>query len=276
MRRTIALLFLSSMFAAAVARSDIPPSLEARSAMSAAVQYAPELSGGEILRRAYATAGGDLFVRPGSLFLSGYNLIRPGGADERRWDRYAMWRVFAGDKADAHVASGMVRIEAWSGEELALLLAFDGEQSYDRNGLMTDQSANAMWSANFGFGAIRHGLDDGWTQTREADDLIDGEPAFFVTLTDPSGGETLFAFRQSDYAILYVGFDTPRGWHERRYSHFFRMPGSDWMQAGRVRLFYDGVKANEAIWTHYEIGAEYPRDVFQPEEAPGSPSWIVP
>ena len=126
-----------------------------------------------------------------------------------------------------------------------------------------------------GGSAIRHGLDDGWTQVREADDLLDGEPAYFVTLKDPSGGETLFAFRQSDYAILYVGFDTPRGWHERRYSHFFRMPGSNWQQAGRVRLFYNGVKSNEAIWTHYEIGGDYPRSLFQPAVAPEQPSWTM-
>lgn len=138
---------------------------------------------------------------------------------------------------------------------------------------MLDQSANAMWSANFGFGAIRHALDEGWSQTRGPDRLIDGAPAFMVTLRDPAGGETLFGIRQSDFAVVYVGFDTPRGWHERRYSHFFTKPGLDWVQPGRVRLFYNGVKANEAVWTDFEIGADMPDALFRIEAPPSSPSF---
>jgi hypothetical protein len=127
---------------------------------------------------------------------------------------------------------------------------------------MDDQNANATWGANFGYGAIRNALDDGWTQQRVADRLIDGQPTFMIALTDPSGGKTLFGIRCADRAIVYVGFDTPRGWHERRYSHFFSKTGSAWVQAGRVRLFYDGVKANEAIWTDFEIGESYDDALF--------------
>jgi hypothetical protein len=255
------------------ASAQVPPALEQRADMPAATRLKPELNGAEIIRRAHDAAGGESFVQPGSLFLSGYNIIRTPDGDERLWDRYAMWRVFAEEKPDAHQASGMVRIEAWSGEDLALLLAFDGEHTWNVDGRMEDQGANAMWSANFGFGAIRNALDAGWTQERRPDDLVDGQPAFMVELTDPSGGKTLFGIRQSDYAILYVGFDTPRGWHERRYSHFFSLPGSDWVQAGRVRLFYDGVKANEAIWTHYAVGARYDASLFQVQERPVKPGW---
>ncbi len=255
------------------ATAQMPPSVERRAEMPAATRFEPGLSGAEIIRRAHDAAGGETFVRPGSLFLSGYNIIRTPDGDERLWDRYAMWRVFAEEKPDAHEASGKVRIEAWTGEELALLLAFDGEHTWNQEGRMEDQGANAMWSANFGFGAIRNALDHGWTQERRPDDLIDGQPAFLVELTDPSGGKTLFGFRQSDYAILYVGFDTPRGWHERRYSHFFSLPGSDWVQAGRVRLFYDGVKANEAVWTHYAVGEGYDASLFQVHEPPAEPGW---
>lgn len=252
-----------------------PPASDRRFDMPAVEQANPDLTAAEIVRRGHAAAGGEIFVRPGSLFLSGYNIIYPAGGEELLWDHYAMWREFGTEKRDAHMASGKVRIEAWTQDTLALLLAFDGEQTWDKNGLMEDQSANAMWSANFGFGAIRHALDEGWTQLRETDDFIDGQLAYVIKLKDPSGGETLFAFRQSDFATLYVGFTTPRGWHERRYSHFFSLPGSDWMQAGRVRLFYNGVKANEAIWTHYVIGAGYPQELFQPAKPPTSPSWIT-
>ena len=273
--RLMLLALLPTVFStfAGLATAQMPPAVEHRAEMPAATRFDPELTGAEIIRRAHDAAGGETFVRPGSLFLSGYNIIRTPDGDERLWDRYAMWRVFAEEKPDAHEASGKVRIEAWSGEELALLLAFDGEHTWNQDGRMEDQGANTMWSANFGFGAIRNALDHGWTQERRPDDLIDGQPAFLVELTDPSGGKTLFGFRQSDYAILYVGFDTPRGWHERRYSHFFSVPGSNWVQAGRVRLFYDGVKANEAVWTHFAVGEGYDASLFQVNEPPTEPGW---
>lgn len=239
----------------------LPPVLNDRAQMATAVQANPDLTGAQIIARAHAAAGGEVFVRPGSLKLSGYNIIHAPGGDVI-WDRYQMWRVFADEKADAHAANGKVRIEAYTGDKLALLLAYDGQSTYGADGRMDDQSANQMWGANFGFGAIRNALDEGWTQARKADRLIDGDPTFMIALTDPSGGATLFGIRQSDAAITYVGFDTPRGWHERRYSHFFSKPGSGWTQAGRVRLFYDGIKANEAIWTDYEIGETYEDALF--------------
>ncbi|MEM1411108.1 MAG: hypothetical protein AAGH19_02035 [Pseudomonadota bacterium] len=265
--------FVGLLLASSFATAEAPPPLPERSQLSTAVQTQPDLAGAEIIRRAHEAAGGDAFVRPGSLFLSGYNIIRSPDGQERLWDRYAMWRVFGDEKLDAHAANGMVRIEAWSDDALAMLVAFDGESTWNQDGRMADQSANAMWSANFGFGAIRNALDEGWTQSRRPDDLIDGQAAYFVELMDPSGGKTLFGIRQSDFAILYVGFDTPRGWHERRYSHFFAVPGSEWVQAGRVRLFYNGVKANEAVWTEVRLGEAYGRSLFQPAAAPASPSW---
>ncbi len=51
---------------------------------------------------------------------------------------------------------------------------------------MNDQSANAMWGANFGYGAIRNALDDGWNQKRLPDRLIDDAPAYLIELKDPS------------------------------------------------------------------------------------------
>ena len=184
-----------------------------------------------------------------------------------------MWRVFADEKDDAHAANGKVRIEAWQGSKLAMLLSFDGEATYNQSGRMEDQSANAMWSNNFGFGAIRNALDEGWRQDRRSDRTIDGKPAYMVQLTDPSGGKTLFGFERSTFEILYVGFDTPRGWHERRYSDYFSKPGIDWQQAGRVRLFYDGVMANEAVWTDFDIGGEHVDETFVISEAPTEPSF---
>lgn len=236
-------------------------------------QSKPDLDGREIVERAHAAAGGAAFVNPGSLFLTGQNVIYGRDGETRTWDNYAMWRVFADSKADAHAATGKVRIEGWIGGTLALLLSFDGETTYDKSGRMEDQSANAMWSNNFGFGAIRNALDEDWTQARRSDRTIDGKPAYMVQLTDPEGGKTLFGFEHDTFQILYVGFDTPRGWHERRYSDYFSKPGMSWQQAGRVRLFYDGVLANEAVWEDFEIGGAFAERVFVITEVPTEPSF---
>ncbi len=252
---------------------EVPAPVENSAPPPAAGLAQPELRGGAIIQLAHAAAGGETFVAPGTLFLSGYNVIYDGRGGSRVWDQYAMWRVFAEEKADAHAANGKVRIEAWSGGELAMLLSFDGQATYDQSGRMADQSANAMWSNNFGFGAIRNALDAGWTQVRRSDRTIDGKRAYMVELTDPSGGKTLFGFDQGSFDILYVGFDTPRGWHERRYSQYFAKPGVNWRQAGRVRLFYNGVKANEAVWTDFEIGAPIADEVFVVGGAPKAPTF---
>ena len=231
------------------------------SMLPAAVQAEEALSAQEILSNAHERAGGQTFVRPNSLKLTGYNIVRKGDQTVV-WDEYAMWREFASSKEDAHQANGKVRIEAWRDGELALFLAFDGEATYDKNGKLESQAANAMWSNGFGFGAIRNALDDDWRQTRVADRQIDGAPSYMVELTDPSNSKTLFGVRQSDFSIVYVGFQTPRGWHERRYSHFFSKPGLSWRQAGRVRLFYDGQKTNEAVWLDFEVDADFDDAIF--------------
>ncbi|MCR9193237.1 MAG: hypothetical protein NXH88_00820 [Hyphomonas sp.] len=241
--------------------------------LTQAWQFKPELDGRDIIALAHQAAGGETFVNPGSLFLSGQNIIYGQDGSRAIWDQYAMWRVFADEKNDAHAANGKVRIEGWSEGDLALLLSFDGVATYNQSGRMEDQSANAMWSNNFGFGAIRNALDEGWTQTRRSDRTIDGKPAYMVQLTDPEGGKTLFGFEQGSLQILYVGFGTPRGWHERRYSDYFSKPGVDWQQAGRVRLFYDGVMSNEAIWTDFTIGTVYADETFIIDAVPSEPSF---
>ena len=252
-------------------QQEIPLETDRITTLVEADQEDTTLSGAQIIANAHAAAGGESFVEPGSLFLSGYNVIYTPDGGSKTWDRYAMWRVFGDEKADAHTANGKVRIEAWEAGELAMLISFDGEATYNQTGRMEDQSANAMWSNNFGFGAIRNALDEGWTQMRRSDRTIDGKPAYMVQLTDPSGGK--FGFEHDTFQILYVGFDTPRGWHERRYSEYFSKPGSSWQQAGRVRLFYDGVMSNEAVWTDFEIGGAFAPDTFVISAAPEAPSF---
>ena len=225
----------------------------------------PERSAADILSAAYEVAGGQSWLRPKSLSMSGYGVFYRDG-EATKYDDYRMWRIYAGEKKDAHVADGKVRIEARKDGAQIFLITFDGEKTYDANGPIEDQSVNERWSSNFGFGAIRHALDEGWTQKRLPDDLIDGRPAYLIELTDPAGGMTRFAIDMETYHVLYVGFDTARGWHERRYSDFFSKPGVQWVQPGRVRLFYNGVKQNEIIWTDFEIDKNFDDALFVVKE----------
>ncbi len=258
------------------ARSNLdgpPPPAALRGLMPAAVQATPSLTAREIVAAAHEAAGGEDWRGVRTLYLEGYNIIRRADGTEVLWDRYAMWREFSEAKTNAHAAEGKVRIEAWTGDTLAMLISFDGATTYNQDGPVPEDVAAAAWASNFGFGAIRNALDEGWAQSRLADDLVDGAPAYMVELTDPSGSKTRFGFRQSDFATVYVGFDTPRGWHERRYSHFFAVPDSKWVQPGRVRLHYDGVKVNEAIWTNVRIGEEMDASVFVISSKPPAPTF---
>lgn len=273
MKQLVLVALLAAAACASGPQDGRPPPVSLRSQMPTAVQANPDFSAREILEAAHEAAGGADWRDVKSLYLEGYNIIRRKDGGEVLWDRYAMWREFSDNKANAHAAEGKVRIEAWTGDALAMLIAFDGETTYDQNGPMPEEVAAKAWASNFGFGAIRNGLDEGWEQARLPDDLIDGEPAYMLELTDPAGGKTRFGIRQSDFATVYAGFDTPRGWHERRYSHFFTVPGTGWVQPGRVRLSYDGVKANEAIWTGVRIDQSVEPSVFTVSEKPDSPTF---
>jgi hypothetical protein len=223
---------------------------------------APDRSAADILAKAYEAAGGDSWRRPTSLKLSGYAVMYQGGK-AARYDSYVMHRVYDWGKRDAHAADGKVRIEATKDGKTVLLLIFDGEKTHDLNGAVADQNANAQWASNFGFGAIRHGLDEGWSQKRLPDDMMDGKAVYVIELKDPKGGITRFAIEQKTYQVVYAGFDTPRGWHERRYSDYYRKKGVSFAQPRRVRLHYDGVKQNEIIWTDFELNAPMPDDLFK-------------
>ncbi len=228
-----------------------------------AAEVPDELTAVEIIERAYEHAGGDEWVNPTSLLMEGYGLFWRGTEDYVRYEPYRMWRVYPDAKEDAHAADGRVRIEALKDGEIVFQLAFDGELSYDQNGPLEDQPDSDRWASNFGFGVIRHALDDGYTVSRLPDDYVDGAEAYTVQVTDPAGGKTLFAIRQDDCTIVSVAFDTPRGWHRRIYSQFFRKENGGWLQPGRVRLYYDGIKANEIYWTRFDTGESYPPELFR-------------
>jgi hypothetical protein len=99
-----------------------------------------------------------------------------------------------------------------------------------------------------------------------ADGNVDGFATFMVRLTDPSGTESLFGIDKKSYAVRMVGFSTPRGWHVRTYSAFFRPKSTPrWLQAGKVTLFYNGIKQNEIHWTQVEVDKPIDPSIFSPK-----------
>lgn len=221
----------------------------------------PDMSADEIMKRAHEKAGGQEWVRPISLIMDGYAVFYHGG-EAKRNERHRMWRVYDADKSEAHHADGKVRILSERGGEPLIDLSFDGQNTYTSEGKQAKSESDKRWASNFGFGVIRHAFDAGYKLSRLPDDLVDGRPVYLIRITDPTGGETQFGIAQDDYSILELGFDTPRGWHERIYSNFYSNPGDNWVQPGRVRLSYNGVKSNEVIWTSYKINRDVPDCLF--------------
>ncbi len=235
----------------------------AASAAPPAMTSPDNLTPVEIIERAYEHAGGDAWVNPRSLLMEGYGLFWQGTEQFVRYEPYRMWRVYPEIKDAAHAADGRVRIEALKDDQVVFQIAFDGTHTYNQNGRLNEETDSDRWASNFGFGVIRHALDDGYRVSRLPDDYIDGAESYTVQITDPAGGNTLFNIRRADFAIVSVGFTTPRGWHQRIYSDFYRNNEAGWLQPGRVRLYYNGVKANEIYWTSFKTGESYPVELFQ-------------
>lgn len=237
------------------------------------------LDGRALVERVYEAAGGELWVRPRSLYMTGSTTFYrvneqgdtvPAGTN----DRHRMWRLYPSGKRSAHAADGKVRIRSERGGAVIFDVAFDGAltRQWDPESEQAKRSEEAAdsnrWSANFGFGVIRHALDPGYRVERLKDGEHLGRTVPRIDVIDPTGGRTRFAIDPEQFTLLSVAFDTPRGWHERHYSDFFRKHGSAWLQPGQVRLYYDGVLQNSVRWTGYRINARWPDALF--EMAPGS------
>ena len=238
----------------------------ALNALPAIARQADGLSAAEIVRRAHASAGGPDWMRPRALTLTGRGTFWPQGTEASMIEvpDYRMWRVYPTKSTDAHRANGWVRIDARLADGSTYFqAAYDGEITYNQNGPVPGAGASREWSENFGFGIIRFALDEGFRLDRLPDDSVEGRPMHVVRVNDPQGGKTLFGIARDDYAILWLGFATPRGWHERRYSDFYRNPGVSFTQPGRVRLYYDGVKQNEIVWTAHTLNEDLPRSQFR-------------
>ena len=221
-----------------------------------------QLSATDIMEAAHHHAGGKFWSRPQTLSLTGHGYFYKDGKTHFH-ENHKMYRVFENEKTDAHQANGKVRIESYRSGSPIIMVTFDGQNTYDLSGKRPQSAADKQWASSFGFGVIRHALDEGYRLERLPNDKVDGSDAFMVKVIDPNEGETIFGIAQSDYKIVKVAFQTPRGWHERIYSEFFTKEGLDWQQSGHVRLFYNGIKSNEIIWTDFDVNANLPDSLFR-------------
>ncbi len=226
----------------------------------------PTLTAETLLDRAAEAAGGPEWLNAKSLVLSGTAIFYgPAGAEPRsRATRYTMWRVFDPDRQAAHGAEGKVRILACDGQRQLFTVGYDGTTTWTERGVTPKAEADAFWASNFGFGVIRHARKPGFKAERVPDDAIGTHRLHMVRLTDPSGAATLFGIDARSFAIRMMGFASPRGWHVRTYDDFHRLPGSRWLQARKVTLYYNGVKANEVTWRDTTLNPPIEAAIFAP------------
>ena len=218
----------------------------------------------EIVRMAHAAAGGDSWKRPQTLHLTGSaTLYRDGTeASKAQVRHYEMWRVFPAWNQAAHGANGKFRLDARNGDTTLFQISYDGQHTWNEKGKVEQAEASREWSENFGFGIIRFALDEGFALTRMAGDQVEGRPAWTIRVTDPTGGHTLFWIDRAEHTVRKVGFDTPRGWHERIYGDFYMVEKPRFQQPGRVRLYYAGALVSDIRWTQAEVDAPIAHDVF--------------
>jgi hypothetical protein len=199
-----------------------------------------------IIARAAEVAGGEAWLSPATLWLEGraefYAPDKPGVV--RRAESYVMWRVLDPNRTAAHGPDGKVRITARSGGRLLFDVGYDGETTWNERGVVPKAEADAYWAANFGFGIIRMALKQGFKLELAPNRTIDGHALDMVRIVDPGGQATLFGIDAKSRYIRYMGFATPRGWHERVYDDFVFFRSPRWLQARSVTLFYNGVRQN--------------------------------
>jgi hypothetical protein len=218
----------------------------------------------EIMQRAYEAQGGDEWANARTLRLEGEGWFYPKGLAEPKTiaERYTMWRVFDPNRQEAHGPDGKVRVEAYTGGKLMFQVGFDGTTTWTEKGPVPEEQAKTFWASNFGFGIIRHVLKPGFVLERLPDDKVDGFPVYMVRITDPTKQVTLFGIDQKSFVIRKAGFNTPRGWHERLYSDFYKLKNPRWLQSGHVRLYYNGVKSNEIFWRKAVVNEPLPDSLF--------------
>ncbi|MEM7281084.1 MAG: hypothetical protein AAF438_05610 [Pseudomonadota bacterium] len=227
-------------------------------------QAQAELSATDIIHKVIEHSGGDVWHHPESLTLEGYSVFFPKGTQDSKVvaESHKMWRQFAPTSEAAHLANGKVRIDIFSKGQRMFQMSFDGENAYNHEGVMPGGAANPQWRNAFGFGVIRYALNPGFTLHRLPDDTVDGLPCYMIRVVDPSQGETMFGIDEESFAPRMVAFQTDRGWHHRTYSEFVVDEKTGWRQPRLVKLFYNGVKANEVHWTSFTVNSSLSEKLF--------------
>lgn len=217
-----------------------------------------------VLERAIAVAGGDTWLNPRTLVLEGtaefYAPDKPEPVS--RADDYRMWRAMDPDRAKAHGADGKVRIAARDGARTIFEVGYDGATTWNDKGVVPRLEADAYWAANLGFGIIRQALKDGFKLENAPRRSVDGRTLDMIRVLDPAGQATLFGIDRESRFIRYMGFSTPRGWHERTYDDFVMLDNPRWLQAREVTLFYNGVRANTVRWKVAKVNEPLSDGVF--------------
>jgi hypothetical protein len=233
-------------------------------ATAVAAPAADALTAQAIVERVHAAAGGEAWLAAGTNVMRGHATLCRDGNPQRcvTADRYEMYRVYPTQLSGAHAGSGKFRLDAFVGGTPLFQVAFDGERSYDQDGPVPPERAANDEASGFGFSAIRFALQPGFTLERLADDQVEGRPCHLVRVTDPSGTRTLFSVDAESWQVRRAAWQTPKGWHERVYSDFYVIPGTRFVQPGRVRHYYDGVKVVDIRWTSAEIGTPIPDERF--------------
>ncbi len=217
--------------------------------------HSDDLTPEEILKNVIHHSGGEVWHHPKTLTLEGYSVFFPQGTQSSRLlaDHHRMWRVFATTSTNAHAANGKVRIDVFAKDQRVFQLSYDGEHAYNHEGIIPGGADNPQWQNSFGFGVIRYALDPDFQLVRLPDDTIDNHPCYMIRVIDPTKGETIFGIDKQNFAPRMVGFKTDRGWHHRTYSDFVVDDKTGWRQPKLVKLFYEGVKANEVHWTRFSV-----------------------
>lgn len=210
----------------------------------------------EIILAAVEAAGGEVWLNPATLVLTGSaDFYAPDqSAPVRHVDDYRMWRAMDPNRTVSHGADGKVRITARSGGKLVFEVGYDGTTTWNDKGEVPKAEADAYWASNFGFGIIRQALRDGFRLERAPDRAVDGHALDMVRVIDPAGQATLFGIDRESHFIRYMGFATPRGWHERVYDDFVLLQYPRWLQAREVTLFYNGLRQNTVHWRNSVVG----------------------
>lgn len=217
-----------------------------------------------LLEQAIAVAGGEAWLAPRTLVLAGTaDFYAPNRAEPvSHADDYRMWRALDPNRTTAHGAEGKVRIVARAGERTLFEVGYDGATTWNDKGIVSKAEADALWAANFGFGIIRQALKDGFRLESAPTRTVDGHALDMIRVIDPAGSPTLFGLDRDSHFIRYMGFATPKGWHERTYDDFIMLQNPRWLQAREVTLFYNGVRANTVHWRTATVGAPIADEIF--------------